>query len=238
MTPADIQLIFFTVGCAALAIAILLPFAIAMAWLLARKDWLGKSLIETFFMLPIVMPPVVTGLILLHLFGRNGPVGGFLENQLGIEIVFTWKAVVIAMGVMSFPLVLGCIRTAFEETPPHLECAARTLGGKPWRVFLKITLPLARRGIIAGVILGFSRAIGEFGATVMVAGFIPGLTETLPLAIYRSVQSGDDNRAWLLAAVSVIISVISVLITRSFLNRRPRRMLSPDFPSGQNKDAS
>lgn len=222
MTPDDSQLILFTVACAALAVAILLPFALGMGWLLARKDWPGKALVETLFMLPLVMPPVVTGLILLHLFGRNGPVGGFLEHQLGIEIIFTWKAVVIAMAVMSFPLVLGCIRSAFEETPPHLESAARTLGGKPWRVFLKITLPLARRGIIAGAILGFSRAIGEFGATVMVAGFIPGLTETLPLAIYRSVQSGDDNRAWLLAAVSVLVSIASVLITRSFLDRRPK----------------
>ncbi|BCX47923.1 molybdate ABC transporter permease [Haloferula helveola] len=212
MIPADFRLILFTVGSAALAVMIALPFAIALGWLLAKKRWRGKTLVEAIVLLPLVVPPVVTGLVLLMLFGRNGPLGQPLEAWFGIEVIFTWKAVVIAMAVMSFPLLLGSIRTAFEEIPEPLENAARTLGTRPWRVFFRVSLPQAKRGIASGVLLGFSRSLGEFGATIMVAGFIPGVTETLPLAIYRGVQSGDDSRAWMLAGVSVGIAVLCVAL--------------------------
>ena len=209
MSADDIRLIAFTLGVSALAVAASLPAGLALGWVLARKQWPGKALVETLVMLPLVLPPVVTGLLLLKLFGRKGPFGGMLE-QAGIEMIFTWKAVVLALAVMSFPLLLRCIRTAFEEVPRHLEEAAATLGRTPWQVFTRVSIPLARRGIAAGLILGFARALGEFGATMMVAGLIPGVTETLPLAIYRSFQAGDDSRVWMLAGVSAAVAFMAL----------------------------
>lgn len=217
MTSADGQLVLFTLTTALLAVALSLPIGVAAGWWLARKNWPGKSWIETLLALPLVMPPVATGLLLLKLFGRRGPIGGWLYRTFDLEIVFTWKAVVIALAVMSFPLLVRCIRSAFEEVPRHLEEAAITLGKTPWRVFSKVSLPLARRGIIGGVVLAFARALGEFGATVMVAGLIPGVTETLPLAIYRSFQTGDDSRAWALAGLSAAIAFAAVWISNRLL---------------------
>lgn len=205
MTPEDIRLIAFTLGVSALAVILSLPAGLALGWVLARKQWPGKALAETLVMLPLVLPPVVTGLLLLKLFGRKGPLGPALESM-GLEVIFTWKAVVLALAVMSFPLLLRCIRTAFEEVPRHLEEAAATLGKTPWQVFTRVSIPLARRGIAAGLVLGFARALGEFGATIMVAGLIPGVTETLPLAIYRGFQGGNDDRVWALAGVSALIA--------------------------------
>ncbi len=210
MNPGDGSLVFFTLCVSALAVMVALPPSIALAWLLARKKWRGKALVETLATLPLVMPPVATGLILLKLLGRRGPVGGWLHQNFGIEIVFTWKAVVIALAVMAFPLLVRSIRTAFEEVPRSLEEAAANLGQSPLRVFFLLTIPLARRGIAAGILLSFARALGEFGATVMVAGFIPGVTETLPLSIYRSVQMGDDTRALWLAGISIGIAFAAV----------------------------
>ncbi len=222
MTAADWQLVAFTAGVSVLAVAAATPVAMALAWLLARRDWPGKTLVETIATLPLVMPPVATGLILLKLLGRRGPIGGWLAERFGIELVFTWRAVVIALAVMAFPLLLRSIRTAFEEVPRHLEEAGANLGKPPWKVFFSITLPLARRGLAAGLLLAFARALGEFGATVMVAGYIPGLTETLPLAIYRSVQLGDDSRALALAGVSAAIAFGAVWFS-SCLARGNRR---------------
>jgi molybdate transport system permease protein len=172
------QIIGFTIRVAALATLVVLVPGIALAWLLARRDWPGKSLVETAVMLPMVMPPVATGLILLQLLGRNGPVGRWLHEHLDLAIVFTWRAVVIAMAVMSFPLLVRAARVAFEGVNPRLEQIARTLGASNARVFRTITLPLARRGIVAGAVLAFARALGEFGATILVAGNIPGRTST------------------------------------------------------------
>jgi len=211
MTPDDVRLILFTIGMSALAVAASLPAGLALGWWLARKQWPGKALVETLVMMPLVLPPVVTGLLLLRLFGRRGPLGTWLE-KVGIEVIFTWKAVVIALAVMAFPLLLRCIRTAFEEVPRHLEEAASTLGKNPWQVFTRVSMPLARRGIAAGLILGFARALGEFGATMMVAGLIPGVTETLPLAIYRGFQAGDDSRVWMLAGISAVIAFVALWI--------------------------
>lgn len=209
MPPDDIRLILFTVGMSALAVVVSLPFGLALGWWLARRNWPGKALVETLAMLPLVLPPVVTGLVLLKLFGRRGPLGPWLEKA-GVEVIFTWKAVVIALAVMAFPLLLRCIRTAFEEVPRHLEEAAATLGKTPWQVFARVSVPLARRGIAAGLVLGFARALGEFGATMMVAGLIPGVTETLPLAIYRSFHAGDDDRVWMLAGVAGAIAFVAL----------------------------
>ena len=211
MTADDFRLILFTLGVSAAATVASLPFGLALGWCLARKQWPGKALVETLVMLPLVVPPVVTGLVLLKLFGRKGPFGALLERW-GIEIIFTWKAVVLALAIMAFPLLLRCIRTAFEEVPRHLEEAAATLGKTPWQVFSRVSVPLARRGIAAGLVLGFARALGEFGATMMVAGLIPGVTETVPLAIYRSFHAGNDERVWMLAGVSAVIAFIALWI--------------------------
>ena len=151
----------------------------ALAWLLARKEWPGKSLVETIVALPLVMPPVATGLILLNLLGRHGPLGQLAQKLFGTEIVFTWKAVVAAMAVMSFPFLVRTVRLAFEEINPRLEQVARTLGASPRRVFMTITLPLAMRGMIAGASLGLcARSSAKFGATILVAGNIPWRTTT------------------------------------------------------------
>jgi len=211
MTADDFRLILFTLGVSAAAVGMSLPFGLALGWCLARKQWPGKALVETLVMLPLVVPPVVTGLVLLKLFGKKGPFGGLLDRW-GIEIIFTWKAVVLALAIMAFPLLLRCIRTAFEEVPRHLEEAAATLGKTPWQVFSRVSVPLARRGIAAGLVLGFARALGEFGATMMVAGLIPGVTETIPLAIYRSFHAGNDERVWMLAGVSAAIAFVALWI--------------------------
>lgn len=215
------QITWFTIGVATLSTLAILPFGVALGWLLARRTWPAKSLVETIVALPLVIPPVATGLILLKLLGRRGLIGGWLERTLGWEIVFTWKAVVIATAVMSFPLLVRTTRVAFEGVNPRLEQVARTLGAGPWRVFATITLPLAARGLAAGAVLAFARALGEFGATVMVAGFIPGKTVTLSLSIYQLVQLGHDDEAMGLLGISVVIAFAAVWVSEYFVRRRP-----------------
>jgi molybdate transport system permease protein len=210
----------FTLGVALLGTLLILPGGVALGWLLARRRWPGKALVETLVAVPLVIPPVATGLILLKLFGRRGPLGVFFERTFGIEIVFTWKAVVLATAVMALPLLVRSARVAFEEVPPRLEAVARTLGAGPWRVFFTVTLPLARRGLLAGCVLAFARALGEFGATVMVAGMIPGETITLALGIYHEVQLGHDSAALGLLAVSVALAFGAVAASEWLLRRR------------------
>ena len=214
------QITGFTLGVALLSTLVILPFGIALAWLLARREWRGKSIVETLVALPLVMPPVATGLILLKLLGRRGILGGWLEKYFGWEIVFTWRGVVIATAVMSFPLLVRSARVAFENVSPRLEQVARTLGAGPWRMFATVTFPLALRGIVAGALLAFARALGEFGATIMVAGYIPGKTATLALSIYHLVQLGRDPEALSLLVISVIIAFCAVLASEWFLRRR------------------
>jgi molybdate transport system permease protein len=220
MEWAEWQVVWFTLGVAMLATCCILPFGVLLAWLLARKNWPGKTLVETIVALPLVLPPVATGLILLKVFGRRGPVGGFLEDQLDLEIVFTWKAVVIALGVMSFPLLVRTARVAFEEVNPRFEQVARTLGARAGRVFLSVTLPLAFRGILAGTVLAFARALGEFGATILVAGAIPGKTATLSVSIFNFIQLGQDERAFRLLLVSVALSFGAVWLSELLIRRR------------------
>jgi molybdate transport system permease protein len=171
--------------------------------------------------LPLVMPPVATGLVLLKLFGRRGLLGRWCESIFGVEIVFTWRAVVIATAVMSFPLLVRTARLALEGVNPRYEQVARTLGAGPWRVFWTITLPLAARGLVAGAVLAFARALGEFGATIMVAGFIPGRTATLSLSIYHLVQLNRDNEAWGLLAISVALAFGALWLSEVLLRKRP-----------------
>lgn len=219
MTPDDWQVIRFTALMSAASTAVLLPPGLLVAWMLARFEWRGKVLVETLVSLPLVLPPVATGLILLKLLGRKGPIGMFLQNALGIEIVFTWRAVVIALGVMSFPLLVRSARIAFEQVPRRLEQIAATLGAHPWRVFFHVTLPLALPGILGGCLLAFARALGEFGATIMLAGNIPGQTTTLSMAIFQHVQLGEDSQATTLLIVAGLLSFAAVWASET-LSRR------------------
>jgi len=222
MTAEEWQVVWFTAWVSALSTLVILPFGLATAWLLARHEWPGKSVVETFISLPLVMPPVATGLLLLKLFGRRGPVGGFLHDTLGLEVVFTWRAVLIALGVMSFPLLVRSVRVAFEEVNPRLEQIARTLGASDLRVFFTITAPLALRGILGGMILSFARALGEFGATIMVAGNIPGQTSTLSLSIFQSVQLGQDTYAFRMLGISVALAFAAVWCSEWLARQRKR----------------
>lgn len=220
MSSEEWQIVWFTAWVSALSTVIILPFGLALAWALARYDWPGKSIVETFVSLPLVMPPVATGLILLQLFGRRGAIGGFLHDKLNLDIIFTWRAVLLALAVMSLPLLVRSARVAFEGVNPRLEQIARTLGAGPWRVFFTITVPLAARGIVAGMILAFARALGEFGATIMIAGNIPGKTSTLSLAIFQNVQLGEDTHAFRLLGVSVVLAFAAVWTSEFLLRKR------------------
>jgi molybdate transport system permease protein len=203
------QITLFSIAVGLAATLLILPFGIAMAWLFARKEWPFKSVVETLVLLPLVMPPVSTGLILLKIFGRRSPIGQWLYER-GIEIVFNWKGVLIAMSVMSFPLLVRSVRTSFAEVNLRVEQIAATLGASPLRIFFVITIPLAYKGIVAGALLAFSRALGEFGATILLAGNIPGETQTLSLAIYNFVQLGKDPEAYTLLAITVALAFIFV----------------------------
>ncbi len=222
MMSPDWQAVWVTLKVATLSVALIIPPGLWLAWLLARRRWTGKSLVETIVALPLVMPPVATGLILLKLLGRRGPVGGWLHDTFGIDVLFSTTAVVVALAVMAFPLLVRSARTAFEEVPVRLEKVARTLGRGPWSVFLTISLPLAKRGLAAGIVLAFARALGEFGATIMVAGFIQGETTTLSLAIYQSVQTGEDARALRLLAVCVCMAFAAVWCSETLSRRKNR----------------
>jgi molybdate transport system permease protein len=220
MTPEEGQIARFSVVTAALATALILPPGIALAWLLARRRFPAKSVVETLVALPLVLPPVATGFLLLRATGRRGPLGALLHD-LGWEVVFTWRGVVLAMAVMSFPLLVRGARVAFESVDPRLEQIARTLGARDLRVFFSISLPLAARGILSGVLLAFARALGEFGATIVVAGNIPGRTTTLSLEIFQRIQLGHDEGALRLLLVSVVLAFGSVLLHERLL--RPTR---------------
>jgi molybdate transport system permease protein len=203
------QITLFSILVGLASTLLILPFGISLAWLFARKEWPLKSVLETIVLLPLVMPPVSTGLILLKIFGRRSPLGQWLYER-GIEIVFNWKGVLIAMSVMSFPLLVRSVRTSFAEVNPRLEQIAATLGASPLRIFFVITMPLAYKGIVAGALLAFSRALGEFGATILLAGNIPGQTQTLSLAIYNYVQLGKDSEAYTLLGITVALAFLFV----------------------------
>ena len=201
----------FTIAAALAATAVMLVPGIALAWLLARRRFPGKAVVETLVSLPLVMPPVATGLLLLWLLGRRGPIGRLLE-PMGVEIVFTPAAVVMAMAIMGLPLLVRTARAGFEQVTRRYEQIAETLGAGPWRVFTSVTLPLASRNILAGALLGFTRALGEFGATIVVAGSIPGRTRTLAVGIYSFTETGQDEQAAALLAISIALAFGAVLI--------------------------
>lgn len=218
MSPDVRDIAIFTTLAALVATLVMLVPGVALAWLLARRRFPGKALIETLVSLPLVVPPVATGLLLLWLFGRRGPLGALLA-RVGIEIVFTPGAVVVAMALMGLPLLVRTARAGFEQVTHRYEQMAETLGAGPWRVFTTVTLPLASRNIVAGAVLGFSRALGEFGATIVVAGSIPGRTRTLAVGIYSFMETGRDADALALVAVSVTIAFVAVLISGRLVNQ-------------------
>jgi len=220
MSSVEWQLVGFSLRMALASLLLIVPSGLVLAWWLARKDRRGMALVETLVSLPLVLPPVVTGLVLLQLLGRRGPVGRWLHHAFNCDVVFTWRAVVIALAAMSLPLFVRAARTAFEEVDVKFEQLARTLGAGEWRVFFTITLPLAKRGVLAGTLLAFARALGEFGATIMVAGNIPGRTTTLPVAIYQAVENGEDAHAWALAGMSAVIAFAAVFVSEKLQRRR------------------
>jgi molybdate transport system permease protein len=219
LSASDWRIVGFTLWTAILAVACDLIPAIALAWTLARKSWPGKGVVETLASLPLVMPPVATGLLLLEIFGRRGWLGSWLY-KLGIEIVFTWKAVVVAMAVMSFPFILQSGRIAFEAIDGRLEQVASTLGGSPLRIAWTITGPLAARGIAAGAVMAFTRALGEFGATILVAGNIPGYTTTISTSTYSKIMLGKDHQAFTLILISVLLAFGMTFLSNTLVRRR------------------
>jgi molybdate transport system permease protein len=221
LEPTDLSVVFFTLRMASLATLVVIAPGVTAALFLARYRGPGTGALETFLSLPLVLPPTAVGLLLLELLGHNRQPGAWLAAH-GIEIVFTWKAVVLATAVMSFPLLVRSARTAFEEVDPRLVGLARTLGAGPLAAFFRVTLPLAWRGVLAGAVLAFSRALGEFGATIMVAGNIPGRTQTLSLAIFQDVQTGRDERAVALAGLTVALAFAVLWSTEWIVRRRAR----------------
>ena len=210
----------FTVAMAALATLVMLPPGVAVAWLLARRRFPGRVVLETVVSLPLVLPPVATGLILMRLLGPHGPIGAWLE-RFGIEVMFTWRAVVVAMAVMGLPLLVRVARAGFDQVDRRYEQIAATLGAGPARVFFTVSLPLARRGVLAGALLGFSRALGEFGATILLAGALPS-TSTIAVAIYSYTETGQDAAATAMLAVSATIAFGALLLSNRLATSRVR----------------
>jgi len=207
--PLDLSPIWISLETSVTATAITLVFGVAVAIWRANRRGLGPALLDSVFLLPLVLPPTVVGFLLLLLFGRNGPLGRLLLH-FGATVVFSWPATVIASAVVSFPLMYLSVRAALEQVDSHLLQAARTLGASEWRVFRRIALPLAWPGILAGTVLAFARALGEFGATLMLAGSIPGRTQTIPIAIYFAVEANDMHQAVAWSLIDIFISLAMV----------------------------
>lgn len=204
------------------AVALSLPPGVALGWTLARRDFRGKALVETLVNLPLVLPPVVTGYVLLVALGRRGAIGGWLAETLGVEIAFTWRAAAIASAVLGFPLMVRAVRLAFAGVDRRLEQAARSLGASRRDVFFSVSLPLARSGVIAGCVLAFARSLGEFGATIVVAGNIPGETRTLPLAVFTAINRPEGFASATRLAVVAVLLAAAALVVSEWLERRGR----------------
>ncbi|CTP87863.1 molybdate ABC transporter permease [Xanthomonas translucens pv. arrhenatheri] len=220
-TAQELTAIALSVKVALVAALGSLPFGVACGWLLARRRFPGKSLLDALLHLPLVMPPIVTGYALLIVFGTQGPVGAWLLEYLGVQFAFRWTGAALASAVMGFPLMVRAIRLALESTDRRLEAAAATLGAGPWRVFFSITLPLAWPGLVAGTALAFAKALGEFGATITFVSNIPGETQTLSSAIYGLLQvPGGEAGIWRLAAVALAISLAALLLSEWLVRRQ------------------
>lgn len=211
------QITVFTIATAVGATALMLPPGLLLAWWLARRRFRGQTLVETLVSLPLVLPPVATGLILLMLLAPRGLIGRVLAT-FGVEVVFTWKAVVVAMAVMALPLFVRTARAGIEQVDRRYEAVAATLGARPLRIFFTVTLPLAAPAVAAGAVLGFARAVGEFGATIMIAGSLPS-TRTLAVAIYSFAETGRDREAAALLGVSAMIAFVALYLSNRIASR-------------------
>lgn len=220
LTPAEWGIVALSLQVSLAAVAATLPLAYALAWVLARRRFPGAILLDAVVHLPLVVPPVVTGWLLLLLFGRNGPVGGWLEAQFGVTLVFRWTGAALAAAVMALPLMVRAMRLSIEAVDRRLVQAARTLGASRWRAFLTVTLPLSAPGIAAGAMLGFARSLGEFGATITFASNIAGQTRTLPLAIYSGLQTpGGEALVTRLSLISIALSVAALVVSELLVRR-------------------
>ena len=225
LTPEEWGIVALSLKVGGVAVLVSLPLAFALAWLLARGRFPGRVLLDALVHLPLVVPPVVTGWLLLLAFAPAGPIGAWLESWFGVSVLFRWTGAAVAAGVMALPLMVRAIRLSIEGVDRRLERAARTLGAGRWRTFATVTLPLSLPGVIAGVVLGFARALGEFGATITFVSNVPGETQTLPLAIYAALQTpGGEALVLRLAGISVLLS-LAALVASELIARRAGRGL-------------
>ncbi|MBT3536722.1 MAG: molybdate ABC transporter permease subunit [Rhodospirillaceae bacterium] len=225
LSPLEIEALSLSLKVSLWAVAWSLIPGIAIAWLLARREFPGKALLDGLVHLPLVLPPVALGYVLLVLFGRNGPLGAWLHDWFGVNLVFSWRGAALAAAVMAFPLLVRAIRLSMEAVDQRLETAARTLGARPVRVFLTITLPLTSPGILTGVLLAFIRCLGEFGATITFAANVPGETRTLPLALYSALQvPGGEAAGTRLAIISVVLAILALVASQYLAKQVARRI--------------
>ncbi len=223
--PNEWAAIYLSLRVALVAVICALPFAIAVAYVLARKQFFGRQILNVVVHLPLVMPPVVTGYLLLVVFGSQGPVGRVLEQVFGLSLAFRWTGAALAAAIMAFPLMVRAIRLGIEAIDPGLEDAAATLGASRWRVFGTVTLPLALPSILAGVVLGFAKALGEFGATITFVAAIPGHTQTIPSAIYGLLQVPNSGAAVVsLVIVSIVFAMGALLLSEWLAQRMARKV--------------
>ncbi len=228
LSPSDIDAITLSLKVGAWSVVVSLPFAFGLAYLLARVEFIFKPVVSALVLMPLVLPPVVTGFLLLLAFGKNGPVGAVLDQVFGISVAFKWTGAVIAAAVMGLPLMVMGMRISIESVDRRLEMAARTLGAGPWRTFFTVTLPLSIPGVLAGAVLCFARSFGEFGATITFVSNIPGETRTLPIAIYALLQTpSGDSAALKLSLVAIAVSLIAIILAE-VLNRRLSRPAGHD----------
>lgn len=220
LSPEEWNIVLLSLRVSLVAVGLMLPAAFALAWLLARCRFPGKLLVDALIHLPLVVPPVVTGWLLLLLFGANGPLGRLFEQALGISFMFRWTGAALASAIMAMPLMVRAMRLSIEGIDRRLELAAQTLGARRRRVFLTISLPLSLPGILAGLVLGFARSIGEFGATITFVSDVPGETRTLPIAIYSALQMpGAETAVTRLAVISILLSLAALVASESLARR-------------------
>ena len=219
LSSGELQVIALSLQVAALGTVLGLPAALLLGWLLAKSNVPGKAVLDTVVSFPLVLPPVVTGYFLLLVLGRGGPIGAAAKGLFGVDVVFTWVAAALAAGLVAMPLMVRSIEIAMAGVDPRLEMASRSLGAGPLRTFFGVTVPLARRGILAAVLLAFARGLGEFGATIVVAGNIPGVTQTIPLFIFNRLQVGDDAGAVRLIVASMVLAFVALALHQRLARR-------------------
>jgi molybdate transport system permease protein len=229
LTSDELQALRLSMQAALVGTGLGMPVAIIVGWMLVKKSFRGKAVLDMFVSFPLVLPPIITGYFLLVMLGPNGPIGRLLDYLFGIDLVFTWIAAGLAAGLVALPLMVRATEVAMAGVDPRLELAARSLGAGAFRTFLTVTIPLAYRGIIAAALLAFARGLGEFGATIIVAGNIPGRTQTIPLAMFTDLQAGDDTGALRLIGLSLALALLSLSIHHVLVRRRETERSWPTY---------